>query len=299
LSAAFLAQGCGITPDQLPPQYPADHQAITRPHPAHPPKRQGVSRFADIAQARFFVEHKPAQVVPVAPSPSAIAPEPKPLLITLEPAESPLSDLSSCRPAKAAIQQVQGRIGGSYGENEDYVSRPPVSDPRKLKKITEIQPFASYEPDPLVRARNPCENLCPRPDGAPCIDEGENAKACPAEVVLSNEQYIPRDFEEKVFAWEASNIYYNPLYFEDVALERYGHTYPCWVQPFASVGKFSVQLAGLPYQMGIDPICKKMYPLGYYRPGECAPKLCYQIPWNTRAAMCQGGVTTGLIFLIP
>jgi hypothetical protein len=65
------------------------------------------------------------------------------------------------------------------------------------------------------------------------------------------------------------------------------------------VGKFSAQLVGLPYQMGIDPPCKRIYPLGYYRPGECAPKLHYQVPWNTRAALIQAGVTTGMFYLIP
>jgi hypothetical protein len=37
------------------------------------------------------------------------------------------------------------------------------------------------------------------------------------------------------------------------------------VQPFASVGKFSLQLLGLPYQATIDPMCE-MYTLGWYRP---------------------------------
>ena len=118
-------------------------------------------------------------------------------------------------------------------------------------------------------------------------------------MVLSNEPYQPRDFAQTVFGWEASNLYHNPIYFQDVPLERYGHSYPCWLQPFASVGKFGLQFAGLPYQMAIDPPCKRIYPLGYYRPGECAPKLHYQIPWNTKAALTEAGVLTGLIYLFP
>ena len=54
------------------------------------------------------------------------------------------------------------------------------------------------------------------------------------------------------------------------------------------------QLLGLPYQMTIDPMWKKMYPLGYYRPGECAPKLHYQVPWNTRAAINQANANANL-----
>ena len=208
-------------------------------------------------------------------------------------------DIESSRPGTGEIQPVQATGRGPGGINSEYLTRPPVDDPRKLKKITEIEPYTSYEPNPLIRAKDPCENLCPRPDGAPCKSMGDRALSCPDEVVLSNEDYVPRCFDETVFAWEASNLWYNPIYFEDVPLERYGHTYPCWIQPFASVGKFGVQLVGLPYQMGIDPPWKKIYPLGYYRPGECAPKLHYQIPWNTRAALIQAGVTTGMFYLIP
>jgi len=40
---------------------------------------------------------------------------------------------------------------------------------------------------------------------------------------------------EKVFAWAAPNISYQPLYFEDVALERYGQTKGLVKQPFVSL----------------------------------------------------------------
>jgi hypothetical protein len=51
--------------------------------------------------------------------------------------------------------------------------------------------------------------------------------------------------------------------------------------------------------MTIDPIYKKRYSLGYYRPGEYAPKKLYQIPLNLDAAIVEAGVVTGLFFLIP
>jgi hypothetical protein len=111
--------------------------------------------------------------------------------------------------------------------------------------------------------------------------------------------FVPRSLPPSVFAWEASNVYSNPIYFEDVQLERYGHTHPEMFQPFFSVGKFSLQLVGLPYQMAIDPPHKRMYPLGFYRPGDCAPKLVHQIPWNTRAALTQAAVTTGFFYVFP
>jgi hypothetical protein len=298
LVVLLVASGCGVTPDSMPAQYAQPiHPGFARPAQAAPKSQPRPSRFADIAQAEFFAEVGTNAAAPLAPPPAPPVPEPKAVPLVPAPEETPNS-IRACRPVRATIQQTQLAQPG-MAPTDDYVSRPPVNDPRKLKKITEIQPYSNYEPDPLVRAEDPCRNLCPRPDGAPCDPLNGTPPACPDEVVLSNEEYIPRCFEENVFAWEASNIWYNPLYYEDVALERYGHTYPCFIQPFVSVGKFSVQLVGLPYQMGIDPPWKRIYPLGYYRPGEWAPKLHYQIPWNTRAALIQGGVTTGMIFLIP
>ena len=100
-------------------------------------------------------------------------------------------------------------------------------------------------------------------------------------------------------AWEPTNFYYYPLYFADPALERYGHTYHPVVQPVASLARAGVQFVLLPYQMTITPPCKQEYPLGWYRPGECAPKLHYQIPLNAKAAVVEAAVVTGLFFAIP
>ena len=100
------------------------------------------------------------------------------------------------------------------------------------------------------------------------------------------------------YRWAASNIAYNPLYFEDVSLERYGHNYGIF-QPAVSAGKFTTQLIGLPYQMAIDHPHKCVSPLGYYRPGDCAPKLHYQIPFNLRAAVVQAAAVSGVAAVIP
>ncbi|TWT57437.1 hypothetical protein KOR42_07980 [Thalassoglobus neptunius] len=157
----------------------------------------------------------------------------------------------------------------------------PLPDPyagQKLpsfQRIGEIQPFYDYSPTGV------------------------------AETKLSDFQPLPSsgDFERNYgtthYQWMASNLASDPLYFEDVQLERYGHTYPCGLQPFVSAGKFGVQLIGLPYQMALNPVWDEHYALGYYRPGDCAPKLCYRIPWNKKAAATAAGVYTGLIFLFP
>lgn len=102
-----------------------------------------------------------------------------------------------------------------------------------------------------------------------------------------------------VLQWEPTNLWYYPLYFEDVGLERYGHTHKPWVQPFVSTGKFFGQVVGMPYKMTLDsPHCPQ-YALGYYQPGEWAPKKKYQIPWNEEAAATQFLWMTGFFLLVP
>ena len=147
----------------------------------------------------------------------------------------------------------------------------------EMKKITDIRPYLSYATEGI--------DLDLIPDGA--------------DDALSSEPYLPREMPRTLFQWKASNIHYRPLYFEDGPLERYGHTHNPYLQPFMSAHKFAVQLVGLPYQMVLRPMCKCEYPLGWYRPGECAPKKCYRIPFGRQPAIVQAGVVTGLFFLIP
>ena len=48
--------------------------------------------------------------------------------------------------------------------------------------------------------------------------------------------FVPRDFAHIHYCWEPTNLYHNPIYFEDVPLERYGHTrHFILIQPFYSV----------------------------------------------------------------
>lgn len=182
-------------------------------------------------------------------------------------------------PKTVSIKQPLVPVGISHFQQALPVkNRPVIKRPEQLPKVTDIQPFHDYSP--------------------PNLSKMVKSKKYPKES-WTKKEYQPREFEESLFTWNASNVHHNPLYFEDPALERYGHTYHELVQPLASIGRFGLQLIGLPYQMTLDPICKKEYPLGWYRPGECAPKLLHQIPWSTKAAAVQAGVMTGGFLLFP
>ena len=71
--------------------------------------------------------------------------------------------------------------------------------------------------------------------------------------------------------WKASALCHKPLYFEDEALERYGHSWGPCLDPLVSGAHFFCKLPVLPYCMGVHPPNECMYALGHYRPGNCAP----------------------------
>ncbi len=162
----------------------------------------------------------------------------------------------------------------------------PESDSRKpvLRSISEIQPFHDYS--------------SPKAEGEePGFAAGQE-KTKPTFLSLPHSGSLEKNAPPTHYHWMASNLTHDPLYFEDLALERYGHTYPC-MQPLVSVSKFGLQVAGLPYQIALNPVNCEQYALGNYRPGDCPPFLRYRIPFNKTAATTAAGVYTGLIFLLP
>ncbi len=156
----------------------------------------------------------------------------------------------------------------------------PLTAPRKLRTIQEISPYYDTTVDKDIR-------------------DFAMQRAQDYNITFAAQTFHPREFPDTMYAWEPANFYNYPLYFEDPALERYGHTRHPLVQPFASVARFGTQLVMLPYQMTIDPPSREVYALGWYRPGDCAPKLKYQVPLNAEAAAVEVGVWTGLFFLVP
>jgi len=109
-------------------------------------------------------------------------------------------------------------------------------------------------------------------------------------------KFAGRNFAPTLFTWKASGTCHKPLYFEDVALERYGHSWNPVVEPFVSAGHFFVSVPLLPYNMGLRPPNECVYTLGYYRPGNCAPYMFDPIPLSVRAAATQAVAITGFAF---
>jgi hypothetical protein len=109
-------------------------------------------------------------------------------------------------------------------------------------------------------------------------------------------EFRGRNWARTNFAWKASGLCHKPLYFEDVQLERYGHSWNPVLQPFMSAGHFFASVALLPYHMGINPPNECVYALGYYRPGSCAPYMIEPFPLSLRGAAFEAAAVTGFYF---
>lgn len=105
-----------------------------------------------------------------------------------------------------------------------------------------------------------------------------------------------RDWYPTVAMWEAPSFYHRPLYFEEVNLERYGHRHT-HLQPVASTAHFFANTLALPYKIGVNHPCERIYTLGHYRPGDCNPHARHGLPWSWRGAAYTGAVYTGVAFI--
>ncbi|MFM8704895.1 MAG: hypothetical protein ACKOHG_13700 [Planctomycetia bacterium] len=120
----------------------------------------------------------------------------------------------------------------------------------------------------------------------------------PCECRLEGETFEPRRFATTMMTWKAAGYCHKPLYFEDWSLERYGHSYGA-LDPVLSAAHFFVTLPVLPYKMGVELPWECVYPLGYYRPGSCAPWTVPAVPISCRGFAVEAATVTGLVFLLP
>ena len=107
-----------------------------------------------------------------------------------------------------------------------------------------------------------------------------------------------RSWSGTSFYWQASLLNHQPLYFEDVNLERHGFSHGL-MQPLISGGLFFSRLPALPYLMAAQPPYETQFTLGETRPGNHACYVCERPPLRLKAAAVQAVVVTGLVFLIP
>jgi hypothetical protein len=101
------------------------------------------------------------------------------------------------------------------------------------------------------------------------------------------------------YYYAATGLYYNPLYFEEVNLERFGYGCPCCLQPAASAAHFFACVPALPCLMCTNCPWECNYALGHYRPGSCVPWRRNCVRPNGRRGFGQAGAGMGMVFPLP
>ncbi len=173
----------------------------------------------------------------------------------------------------------------------------------------EERPFELIEGEPLSTQEGPqinCEDEYRqlRAISELTVDIAPNTEGVlPKECPLQHEDYTLRSWAPATYTWNASGLCHKPLYFEQVAMERYGHTpsLRCGplLAPIVSGAHFFATVPILPYKMGVNPPWECQYSLGYYRPGSCAPYIIPPVPLSVRGAAVQGVVVTGAVVAFP
>ncbi|MDR2756641.1 MAG: hypothetical protein LBC20_13125 [Planctomycetaceae bacterium] len=216
-------------------------------------------------------------------------------------------------------QPQQRKSSSNSSENFSTQKSSTVSVPTpRLPKSTELQnPTIQAETtiqsgtvpaptpnDTLISSGSGRGMVCPDNAGFKSIRDisvdirptpGELPKECP----LSTTVYNGRHFAQTCYQWKASSVCTKAAYFEDVQLERYGHTICPFLQPVISGAKFFLTVPLLPYKMGITPPNECVYTLGHYRVGNCAPHMLDPLPISVRAILFESAAVGGAIALIP
>ncbi|MCG8450633.1 MAG: hypothetical protein MI725_13775 [Pirellulales bacterium] len=226
--------------------------------------------------------------------------------------EDPLQDLEKSDPFPEddwlddAIESTddQLQINRRDGEGSDFGSRrtdplfgPSAEDSEQLRK--------QLERERMENDKNCAEEFAKiREDTIQNIDlnirlQGNPGEDFPFECAVGDQQLEPRRWPLLTYNWKASALCHKPLYFEQVRLERYGHSWGRYAQPILSGVHFFGTLPVLPYKMGVRTPCECVYTLGYYRPGNCAPYMIDPVPLSLRGALFQAGAVTGISVTIP
>ncbi len=108
-----------------------------------------------------------------------------------------------------------------------------------------------------------------------------------------------RLWPQQVYNWDATCFAHQPLYFEEINLERYGYGCCTCLQSAYSAAHFFATVPALPYCIGAHCPFECQYALGHYRPGSCPPWRYHLPPCSARGGISEAGALTGFIFMIP
>ncbi len=96
----------------------------------------------------------------------------------------------------------------------------------------------------------------------------------------------------------SSSFSYQPLYFEQANVERYGRS-RCRLSCVASAMRFYATIPTLPYAMTVHHPNQNYFWHWPYKAGWYAPAVRERPPLNSKGSLVQSAAITGLFFLVP
>jgi hypothetical protein len=198
----------------------------------------------------------------------------------IQPAYDPYIETASTRTVSDAVYTTPDEPASPPVEMADADQQPPaICDAAREKPPGQL----------TINITAPA-GLVPRDHAAECWPEIAGAKGT---------NPLVRCWPSSCYRWTATCLAYQPLYFEEINLERHGYGLGDLCQPFVSGAHFFGTVPCLPYLMAVNPPGECIYTLGHYRPGSCPPWQHHWPPVSAVGAFSEGSIITGLIFLIP
>jgi hypothetical protein len=238
-------------------------------------------------------------------SPSLASPSNRQLPPNFETESSAVPEPAELNPASPM------HIGAQRSSVKTFQVQAPAPTPMPSEPQLDLTPGADQSPtarphmpeedchDEYERVKNYTLNKLSVDIHAP-KDANPGGPNLPYECSLSSEPFNPRCWHQLTYTWKASVLCHKPLYFEEVAGERYGHSHGPWCLEYAtSFVHFFGDLALLPYFIGVDTPQECIYDLGYYRAGNCAPYEFDAFPLSVRGALTGAVGYCGVVALFP
>ena len=260
------------------------------------PSKADVSRGSSAPTAARGGERLAQYTSPVLPKPAAEG--------AVDPFDDPFGDLKAGAKPLLSGTTLQDEVLEGPRPEQVVPGRLPdvvIDDPSLQPNLLERAEEESVVVAPSV-LEDPCSSVRLTPINQITHDISAAGDMFPEECPLIHSgppDRLAHGWDPITFTWKATALCHKPAYFEQVALEQYGHSWGPYLQPVVSGAHFFLTVPVLPYKMGLYPPNECIYSLGYYRPGSCAPYMLDPLPLSIRAALFEAGAWTGAVFLIP
>lgn len=250
------------------------------------------------------------------PQPSMPSVKPLPAVKIKDPFEeaawsAPLSESNYVAPAAAEKPAVTPTADAPKAEVARFeVTTIPVASvpqlPHSRTAQLELPPPRDQQPEDAEGYAKSAQDWRPKPLDELTINISQPSGVTPRDYAADQPQghwvcdpTVTRCWSTLGYQWAATCLCYQPLYFEEINLERYGYGCCRWLQPAASAAHFFGTVPILPYCMAVNCPGECNYVLGKYRPGSCAPWRTQCPGPNCVGGLAEAGTVVGLVLLIP